>query len=143
MATIDQLKNKQSILYIKMKERKDRYEFFSNFLISCDLSNEDLLSLVKHQIKSDKYHIECLYALLTTITSDRKRMNYFSKSHPELYPRNSREIYFKMHEAYKEEYAKKRDAYWNEWTEQREKILKDSEDDDLKLEDGLSEENEL
>lgn len=70
-------------------------------------------------------------------------MNYFSKSHPELYPRNSREIYFKMHEAYKEEYAKKRDAYWNEWTEQREKILKDSEDDDLKLEDGLSEENEL
>jgi hypothetical protein len=142
MSNIEHLRKRQALLYFKMQENKDRYEFFSNFLLSCDLSHNDLLVLTKHQIKITNYYLESFVSFLNVLISDSERMYELERRNPELYPRGCRDIYFEMHEAYKQEQAKKREVRWKMWARERDRNFKAPRDEDLNFKNMLSSEAE-
>lgn len=136
MDILEHLRINQARVYFRMQEHRDRYEFLCNFIVTRDLSHDDLLTIVNHQIKFERYHLEAFEALLEVLVSDKSMMDAFRKGFPEVYPSDCKEVYFKLHNAYKEEQAAKKIAQYKKWAENRERMFKNSRPKDTEEDDG-------
>jgi hypothetical protein len=120
MADMDTLRSSQARIYFRMQDLRDRYAFLCDFIVSHDVTHNDLIALVKHQIKFEEYHLELFDSLMEVLMRDRAAINEFRKNNPELYPEDCKELYFKLHEAYKEAHILDNIARCEKWVKNRE-----------------------